>query len=60
MFKKKKHTSWFTHGDRFNKVLWSHVQLSFILHRSKHAETMLMGGHVHISILKVRQAILET
>lgn len=37
------HTSWFTHGDRLNKVLWSHVQLPFILHRAEHAEAMLMG-----------------
>lgn len=54
-----KHTSGFAHGDRLDKVLRSHVELSFVLHRAEHAEAVLMGRHVHISVLKVRHAVLR-
>lgn len=55
-----KHTSRFAHGDRLNKVLRCHVQLPLVLHGAKHAETMLVGRHVHVSIFKVGHTILQT
>lgn len=53
------HTSRFTHGNRFNEVLWSHVQLPLILHRAEHAEAILVGRHVHVSIVKVIWTCLQ-
>lgn len=53
-------TSRFAHGDRLDEVLWSHVQLPFILHRAEHAEAMLVGRHVHVTVLKVKRTTLQT
>lgn len=52
-------TSRFAHGNRLDEVLWSHVQLSFILYRAEHPETVLVGRHVDISIFKVKWTSLQ-